>query len=86
MTYSIAWALFAFGLLIAGIRRNLPAARYGSMLLLVITVLKLFFHDLAALKQLYRVGALVGVSVILILASYLYQRFVSFEPEQEKKE
>jgi uncharacterized membrane protein len=86
MTYSIAWAVFAFVLLIAGIRRKLAAARYGSILLLVLTLLKVFFHDLAYLKQLYRVGALVGVAIILILASYLYQRFVSFEPQPRKEE
>ena len=34
MTYSIAWALFAFGLLIAGIRKGIRPARYGSLLLL----------------------------------------------------
>ncbi len=85
MTYSIAWALFAFGLLIAGIRKGIRAARYGSLLLLGITLLKLFFHDLANLNQLYRVGALVGVAVVLILASYLYQRYVSFEPPGAEK-
>lgn len=79
MTYSIAWACFAFILLIVGIRRKLALARYGSMALIGVTLLKLFFHDLAELTQLYRVGALVGVAVILILASYLYQRFVSFD-------
>lgn len=81
MTYSIAWACFAFVLLIVGIRRKLALARYGSMALIGVTLLKLFFHDLAELTQLYRVGALVAVAVILILASYLYQRFVSFEEE-----
>ena len=79
MTYSIAWACFAFVLLIIGIRRKLALARYGSMALIGVTLVKLFFHDLAELTQLYRVGALVAVAVILILASYLYQRFVSFD-------
>ena len=83
MTYSIAWASFAFGLLIIGIRKKYAAARYGSLLLLGCTLVKLFLHDLANLKSLYRVGALMGVAVILILASYLYQRFVSFEPAKE---
>ena len=38
-------------------------------------LLKLFFHDLRELNQLYRVGALLVVAVVAILASVLYQRF-----------
>jgi len=34
--------------------------------LLSVTLLKLFFHDLAHLNQLYRIGAFFGVAVIAI--------------------
>ena len=81
MTYSIAWALFALALLIAGIARKLPTVRYASLALLGVTGLKLFFHDLAQLRQLYRIGACVGVAMILLAASFLYQRFVTAEEE-----
>ncbi len=77
MTYSIAWALFALGLLVIGIARKVPATRYAGLGLLSVTLLKLFFHDLAKLGQLYRIGALIVVAVIAILASFLYQRFLS---------
>ena len=75
MTYSIAWALFALVLLVIGILRKLPAARYSAIGLLSVTLLKLFFHDLARLNQLYRIGAFFGVAVIAMLASFAYQRF-----------
>ena len=75
MTYSIAWALFALGVLVYGILKNTSAARYAAMGLLCITLLKLFFHDLARLGQLYRIGAFVGVAVIAMLASFAYQKF-----------
>ena len=75
MTYSIGWALFALGLLIYGIRKKIPAARYPAMGLLCVTLLKLFFHDLAQIGQLYRIGALIGVAVIAMLASFAYQEF-----------
>ena len=77
MTYSIAWALFALVLLVAGIIRRIPAARYAAMALLCVTLLKLFFHDLAQLGQLYRIGAFIGVAVIAMLASFAYQKFFS---------
>ena len=75
MTYSIAWGLFALVLLVIGILRKTPAARYSAIGLLSVTLLKLFFHDLARIGQLYRVGALIGVAVIAMLASFAYQRF-----------
>ena len=76
MSYTIGWALFAFGLLVAGIWRQTKAARYAAIALLSVALLKLFFHDLARLEALYRVGALFAVAVIAILASFAYQRFL----------
>jgi hypothetical protein len=75
MTYSIAWALFALGLLVIGIAKKLPGARYASMALLCVTLIKLFVHDLANLGPLYRIGASVGVAIIALLASFAYQKF-----------
>jgi uncharacterized membrane protein len=75
MTYTISWALFALVLLVAGIWKKIPAARYAATGLLCVTLLKLFFHDLAQLGQLYRIGAFVGVAVIAMLASFAYQKF-----------
>ena len=76
MTYSIAWALFALCLLIAGIRKKLQPVRLAAMGLLGITLFKLFIFDLSRLDQLYRIGAFVGVAVVLIAASALYQKWV----------
>jgi uncharacterized membrane protein len=91
MTYSIAWALFALVLLVLGIVRETPALRYAALALLSITLLKLFFHDLASLGQLYRIGAFIGVAIVAMLASFAYQRFFSAaskekEPQHEMHE
>ncbi len=77
MTYSIAWAVFALVLLVVGIARRRAPVRYTGLSLLVITLVKLFLHDLRELGDLYKVGAFVGVAVIAIVASFLYQRFLS---------
>jgi uncharacterized membrane protein len=87
MTYSIAWALYALVLLVIGIARKIPVSRYAALGLLSVTLLKLFFHDLAQLGQLYRVGALIGVAVIAMLASFAYQRFyAASNSEKEVKD
>ena len=77
MTYSLAWGVFAFVLLLAGILRKLRGARYAGLGLLVVTLLKLFLHDLWSLGGLYRIGSLIGLALVLIPVSFLYQRFLS---------
>ena len=84
MTYSIAWALFALILLVFGIWKKIPGARYSALGLLSVTILKLFLHDLAQLNQLYRIGALVGVAVIAMLASLAYQRFFAITAKKDE--
>ena len=76
MTYSLGWCAFAITLLTVGIRRQSSAARLASLALLSANILKVFLHDLWRLGQLYRVASVVGLAIILILVSYLYQRFI----------
>ena len=44
--------------------------------LLLVTVLKCFLHDLSRLGGLYRVGSLLGLAISLVLVGVLLQRFV----------
>jgi uncharacterized membrane protein len=83
MTYSIAWALFALMLLLFGIAKQMSAVRYSSLALLGVTLLKLFLHDLSHLGQLQRIGAVVAVALILLVSSFLYQRFVASEAREK---
>ena len=50
--------------------------RWASLILLVITALKIFLKDLWFLGQLYRVASFVGLALVLIMVSFLYQRFL----------
>jgi uncharacterized membrane protein len=77
MTYTIAWALFAFGLLLLGLARNRRPVRLVAIALLCLAFGKLFFHDLDSLNQLYRIGAFLTMATVAIAASFLYQRFLS---------
>jgi uncharacterized membrane protein len=75
MTYTIAWAVFALLLVGIGLARRLGPCRWAGLSLLLVTLTKLFLHDLARLDALYRVGAFIAVAVIAFAASFLYQRF-----------
>jgi uncharacterized membrane protein len=75
MMMSLAWALYAVGLIVFGIRRRYAPVRYLAMVVFGVTILKLFLLDLAALDQVYRVLSAVGLGVLLLVASFLYQRY-----------
>lgn len=75
LSYTVAWAVFAFGLLALGLRRGLRAVRYAGLALMGITLAKLLLHDTARLEQLYRIAAFTAVAVLSMVASFLYQRF-----------
>jgi uncharacterized membrane protein len=42
----------------------------------MVTIAKIFLYDLGELRDLYRVGALLGLAISLIAVSLMYQRFV----------
>jgi len=77
MTYTIAWAAFALGLVVMGVWRGPRTVRYAGLALLGVALAKLFFHDLARLSQIYRIVSLAAVAVIALLASFLFQRFAA---------
>ena len=79
MTYTISWAVFALIVLVIGIFFRARGARYAGIGLLVLTLLKLFLHDLAHIENIFRIAALLCVGVIAFIASFLYQRFVPAE-------
>ncbi|MCB1019227.1 MAG: DUF2339 domain-containing protein, partial [Acidobacteria bacterium] len=76
LTLSLAWALYALVLLGVGFKRDSGALRWLSLAFLVLTIGKVFLHDLGELEDLYRVASLVGLALSLILVSLAYQRFV----------
>ena len=74
------YALFLLGV---GVWRKSPGLRLLSFPLILLTVGKVFLHDLGALEDLYRVFSLVGLALALIAISLAYQRFV-FAPMGEE--
>ena len=83
-SYSLAWTIFGIALLGLGILRKLPAARYASLAVMIITVCKVFLFDVAGLTGLYRVFSFLGLGVSLLGLAYVYQRFVfRVAPEEE---
>lgn len=75
--YSLGWLVYAIGLLLSGIRWKVVRARQAALLLVLLTCFKIFLMDLWKLGQLYRVASFIGLAIVLMLVSYLYQRFLT---------
>ncbi len=82
LVLSIAWALYALVLLALGVRLASGGLRWASLVLLMGTIVKIFLHDVGELRDLYRVGALLGLALSLIVVSLVYQRFVFRRPAE----
>jgi uncharacterized membrane protein len=85
LTLSLAWAVYALILLGIGFKRDTGGLRWVSLAFLLLTIGKVFLHDLGELEDLYRVASLVGLALSLILVSLTYQRFVFRKGSSEEK-
>lgn len=75
LAISSVWLVYASVLIGLGFWRRVPALRLGAILLAGITILKIFVYDLAFLEPLYRIFSFIGLGLILLSVSYLYQRY-----------
>jgi uncharacterized membrane protein len=72
---SILWGVYALVLIIMGIRQSQRHLRITAMVLLGITLAKVTIVDLADLSTLEKTLVLVVLGALLLLISYLYNRF-----------
>ncbi|WEK35707.1 MAG: DUF2339 domain-containing protein [Candidatus Pseudobacter hemicellulosilyticus] len=72
---SIIWGVFALGLISYGIWKKRRYLRLAAMVLFTITLLKLFFYDLAGSSTIIKTVSFISLGVILLLVSYLYNRY-----------
>ncbi len=80
LALSIAWALYALAILGAGMILERTALRWASLAFLILSLGKVFLHDLGELEGLFRVASLCGLALSFFAVSVLYQRFVFRAP------
>lgn len=71
---SVTWGVYATVLIVIGLRRNYAPIRYFAMLVFGVTIFKVFALDMAELDRIYRVSSVIGLGILLLLTSYLYNR------------
>lgn len=73
---SVVWLGYAGVLLVLAIRFASTELRWASLVVLFVTVGKVFLSDMAALTGLWRVASFIGLGLTLVGIGYLYQRYV----------
>ncbi len=74
LSLSVVWAMYGGAMLTVGIIRRNRLLRVMALLLIGLTILKVFFFDLSSLERVYRILSFIVLGVILLIVSFLYQR------------
>lgn len=72
---SILWGAFALFQIVDGVRKKRSEFRWIGLILLALTLFKLFLFDLAQLSTISKTISLICLGIFLLLVSYLYNRF-----------
>ena len=72
---SILWGIYALALIILGIYKKKKHLRLGAIVLFALTLVKLFFYDIADLDTISKTIVFVSLGVLLLIISFLYNKF-----------
>lgn len=75
-TYSAVWLAFSVLLLLIGIVRQSKPVRLASAAVMLATIAKVFFIDLAGLTGVWRALSFIGLGIVLVGIGLLYQRLL----------
>jgi uncharacterized membrane protein len=75
LSISFLWAFYSIVLVTVGIVRKYQPIRLLAIILFGLTILKVFFLDLSELEKVYRIISFIGLGVILLVVSFMYQKY-----------
>ncbi len=72
---SILWGIYALILIILGIWKNKKYLRIAAIALFGVTLVKLFFYDIASLNTISKTIVFVSLGLLLLVISFLYNKY-----------
>jgi uncharacterized membrane protein len=72
--YSVLWALYGLAMIVVGFYKRSKQFRIFGIVLLGVVIIKLFFYDLTNASTISKIVLFISVGVLLLIASFLYQR------------
>src|SRR5690606_11323963 len=81
---SIVWGFYALVCIYLGIFKRRKYLRIGAIVLFAITLLKLLFYDISGMNTLSKIIVFISLGVLLLIISFLYNKFKDRISEDEK--
>ena len=75
LALSILWGIYALFMVGLGLWKQQQHLRIAGMVLFGITLIKLFFYDIAHLDTIAKTVVLVSLGILLLLISFLYNKY-----------
>jgi uncharacterized membrane protein len=72
---SILWGIYALILIVLGIYKKKKHLRIGAIVLFAVTLVKLFLYDIANLDTVSKTIVFVSLGILLLIISFLYNKF-----------
>ena len=73
-SYSAIWLVYGAGMMAFGFWKRDSFVRWQALVLMALTIGKVFTYDSWSLEKVYRVLSFIGLGVMLMLISYIYHR------------
>ncbi len=72
---SILWGIYALAMIALGIYKRKIHLRISAIVLFALTLVKLFFYDIADLCTISKTVVFISLGVLLLIISFLYNKF-----------
>jgi len=72
--YSALWMSYGAGLMFVGFWKKSRFLRWQALILIGITICKVFLYDTSSLDRIYRILSFIALGLVLLVTSFLYQR------------
>jgi uncharacterized membrane protein len=73
-SFSAIWIVYGAALMVTGFWKRSAFIRWQAMVLLAVTIGKVFLYDSRELQQVYRILSFIALGVLLMAISYAYHR------------
>jgi uncharacterized membrane protein len=73
-TYSALWMAYGAMLMIVGFLRRSAFVRWQALILIAVTIVKVFVYDVSQLDRAYRIVSFIVLGALLLAISFAYQR------------
>ncbi|HEY6271319.1 MAG TPA: DUF2339 domain-containing protein [Terriglobales bacterium] len=73
-SYSAIWLIYGAAMMGFGLWKRDAFVRWQALVLMALTIIKVFTYDAWALEKVYRILSFIGLGVMLMVVSYIYHR------------